>query len=108
MRGSKKPLVVDFKSRMAEALVPPLGFISIDCADATKAVKIESKISVFFITAGFLLFICNLIKIRHFDTKIDVCKSANKRFVLFNSKYGNISLRHFRSSKRLKQNGSIA
>jgi hypothetical protein len=81
IRGNKKPLVVDFKSRMAEALVPPLGFISIDCADATKAVKIESKISVFFITAGILFFICNLIKIRHFDAKIDVCKSINKRFI---------------------------
>lgn len=53
MRGSKKPLVVDFKSKMAEALVPPLGFISIDCADATKEVKIESKTNVFFITASF-------------------------------------------------------
>jgi hypothetical protein len=56
MRGNKKPLVVDFKSRMAEALVPPFGFISIDWADATKEVKIESKISVFFITAGFLMY----------------------------------------------------
>ena len=53
IRGSKKPLVVDFKSRMAEALVPPFGLISIDWADATKEVKIESKISVFFITADF-------------------------------------------------------
>jgi hypothetical protein len=41
IRGSKKPLVVDFKSRMAEALVPPFGLISIDCADATKEVKID-------------------------------------------------------------------
>jgi hypothetical protein len=81
MRGNKNPFVVDFKSSTAEALVPPLGFISIDYADATKEVKIESKISVFFITAGFLLFICNLIKIRHFDAKIDVFKSVNKRFI---------------------------
>jgi hypothetical protein len=55
MRGSKKPFVVDFKSRMADALVPPLGFISIDCADAIKEVKIESKKSVFFIITGFLM-----------------------------------------------------
>jgi len=41
IRGSKKPLVVDFKSRMAEELVPPFGFISIDCADAAKDVKID-------------------------------------------------------------------
>jgi hypothetical protein len=66
---------------MAEALVPPFGLISTDWADATKEVKIESKISVFFIIVGFLLFICNLIKIRHFDAKIDVCKCANKRFI---------------------------
>jgi hypothetical protein len=82
IRGNKKPLVVDFKSSTAEELAAlPLGFISIDCADATKEVKIESKISVFFIIVGFLLFICNLTKIRHFDAKIDVCKSVNKRFI---------------------------
>jgi hypothetical protein len=39
--GNKKPLVVDFKSRMAETLVPPFGLISIDCADAAKDVKID-------------------------------------------------------------------
>jgi hypothetical protein len=53
MRGNKKPFVVDFKSSTADALVPPFGFISIDWAEATKEVKIESKISVFFITAVF-------------------------------------------------------
>jgi hypothetical protein len=36
---------------MAEALaVPPLAFISIDCAVAAKEIKIEHILSVFFIT----------------------------------------------------------
>jgi hypothetical protein len=43
---------------MAEELVvPPFGLISIDWAEATKEVKIESKINVFFIIKGFLLFL---------------------------------------------------
>jgi hypothetical protein len=58
IRGSKKPFVVDFKSRMADELVvPPFGLISIDWADAAKEVKIDNIISVFFIVVGFLFFI---------------------------------------------------
>jgi hypothetical protein len=54
IRGGKNPFVVDFKSRMAEALlVPPFGLISIDWAEATKEVKIESKIKILFMFRFF-------------------------------------------------------
>jgi hypothetical protein len=54
MRGNKKPFVVDFKSKMAEELVvPPFGLISIDWAEATNEVKIESKIKILFMFRFF-------------------------------------------------------
>jgi hypothetical protein len=60
IRGNKNPFVVDFKSNTAEELAA-LGFISIDWADAAKEVKIESKISVFFIIVGFFNYLIVLV-----------------------------------------------
>ena len=50
-------MVVDFKSRMAEALVvPPFGLISIDCAEVTSEVKIANKASNVFMGMFFIIY----------------------------------------------------
>ena len=53
--GGKNPLVVDFKSNIAEAFaVLPSALIPTDCAVEANVVKIASKISIFFMMVCFI------------------------------------------------------
>ena len=57
IRGGKSPLVVELTSNMAEAFAAlPSVLIPTDCAVVANVVKIASKISIFFMRVGFVLF----------------------------------------------------